>query len=382
MTLQDIALLQMVFSVTFLLVSYPTGILINRYGGKIFSLIACLCVAFYNAFCLFSPCMLFLMIANVIYALGLAFMASSVLTWRASLIQYEGRAKSNYINYLGYLENEYQAIWSLIAGTLGVLLPFFWHSYGYILLFSLTSVIMLIFMILFKRVPYSSIEKKISLKQNILYDIKLIKYPPIIYFTCIYGIIEILYQPVFHFWQPLFCNFYNPFSINENLIMGICFFCVNIVRYIANNWVKRFLLHNSRINLFYFSSVIFSGAGLLFILLGTVVQTVFEGIIYFTVLHGLLSIGFKTIISQYLKIQHHENSASIFSLGSLFGKGLGFCFLLFISLYIHTIGILNIFLRSSVFILLILIILYFWNIWERKGKGKDYEKDFYYGNGS
>jgi len=116
-SLKELALFQIVFNGTSLIVSYPIGVITDKYGSKLLMIIACILLSLYYLICSYYTNNLSLMIfAHILQGLSLSLIIA-MPSWIIESTTEEERKEKNYLNHLGHLDNEIQAIGGVIAGT-------------------------------------------------------------------------------------------------------------------------------------------------------------------------------------------------------------------------------------------------------------------------
>lgn len=364
-TVPDLALLQIFFSTTSLFLNYPTGILADNYSPKPFVLLSCFFMAIYYMICGYSQNLYSLIIAHCLQAFGLSLIMGASSAWIAGWHTKESHNNKNYLNYLGHLTNEIEAIGGIIAGLIGAALSFFLTDNSYAYVFFLTAILMFLTLFVLALIP--SPPKDASPKHAFFIQKKemLRASPPqkgtILFFLSI-GLVTALNQPLFHFWQPFFRNFHTHFSKYETIMFGIYFSTFSISRYVANRILKNEALNNGNVNFFVVAIVLAFFTFLSCFLLSTKLESLLISIILFCILHGCLSVISKIIHDQYIKQEGNRYIARTLSLGEVFGRLFSLCILWLLYLWIDRIGIRGIFFIAS---FLALVLTFNLRAWEK-----------------
>lgn len=368
LSLQDLTLLQIVFSFTSLISNYPMGILSDLYSSKACVLISCIFMSLYYFLCIFSPNMNVLILAHFLQALGLSLMMGASSSWMLSWCETEQQENQNYINYLGHLENEIQAIGGVISGVLGAVLAFVFQEYGYTCVFLITASLMFILFFKLMCIPSNQLKKQkffsftaFSLKIN-FQDEK------IVLFFIATALITALYQPIFHFWQPFFKGFETSQRIDDNILLAICFSLFSATKYFFNRLVRSKIIADTKIEIFQLSMISTVILFCVFLIISVHPRSFIFCCFLFCLLHGALSIISKIINDQYLKNSHGLNVASTISLAEVLGRLFSLGVLFFIYFTINFIGFQGVFFFSSIICVFLLINLNLWRkIFTRRG---------------
>jgi len=158
--------------------------------------------------------------------------------------------------------------------------------------------------------------------------------------------ITAIYQPVFHFWQPLIKLNNNFIELNDNIALGLCFISLSLTRYIVNRLVRKKTTNKTSFFNLLFISIIVSV--IMFLLIGITSSNYIICIIFFSLLHASLSLNSRIISDQYLKISLQGQRSSIFSVAAIFGRVFGLIYLSIIYIIVQYIGVNGIFLTTSI----------------------------------
>lgn len=363
--LPELAILQMVFSSTTLVINYPVGILCDKYGGKYFAYSACLIIGLFYLLCTFAPNLQVLMFAHFLNSIGLSFVGCATSTWIVSLINAENHPTKNYINYLGHLSGEIEAIGGIISGLLGALLVYAFYGQGYIYVFYITSLLMFGLSFVVLSIPASYAKRPVTETKKIMHIVKdnlnqIMHKKEVIFFLLTSSAMVVLYQPIYHFWQPYFAGFDITKTFDESMILGFCFALFSLAKYVFNNYVKGMLLKNDNINLMRMSIILTSLIIPIFYCVAINRNSFVIACILFCVLHGCLSLISRIIGGQYLKTTKEDSAASIMSLGEITGRILTICYFACLYKILPYISIQQIFYISCIIALVILLGLLSW----------------------
>jgi len=365
LALADLAILQMIFSCTTLIINYPVGILCDKYGGKYFAYSACVIIALFYLLCTFAPNLQMLMFAHFLNSIGLSFIGCAASTWIVSLANAENHQTKNYLNYLGHLSGEIEAIGGVISGLLGALLVYSFNGQGYIYVFYITSLLMFSLSFVVLSIPTSYTKKSVAETKKIVQMIKhnlnqIMHKREVMFFLLTSSAMVVLYQPIYHFWQPYFAEFNIAKTYDVSMILGFCFALFSLAKYVFNNYVKGMLLKNDNIDLMRMSIILTSLIIPIFYCVAINSNSFILACILFCALHGCLSLISRIIGGQYLKTTKEDSAASIMSLGEIMGRILTISYFACLYKILPYISIKQVFYISCIISLVILSGLLSW----------------------
>lgn len=364
-SLSDLAILQLVFSSTVLIINYPLGILCDKYGGKWFAYSACLTIAAFYFLCTFASNLNVLVFAHFLNAIGLSFLGCASSAWVVALKNREQHTSKNYINYLGHLSNEIEAIGGVISGLLGATMVYVFDGHGYKYVFYITSALMLCLSFVMLSIPASYNEnnrgtaKKISEILHLNFR-QILHSKEVLYFMLASSLVVVLYQPIFHYWQPYFVGFDVVEHLNENILLGVCFALFSLSKYLFNRHVKVKILDNDNIDLMKMAIGICVVVIPLFNFIAFNQYSLVAACIAFCILHGLLSLVSSVVYGQYLKSSTEGSVSSIMSLSEILGRLLTIGYFALLYKFLEYYQVRQVFYISCVLTATILVILYNW----------------------
>ena len=303
--LKQLATLQFIFTATAFVMEIPTGVVSDKNGKKLAAILGCLITSLFYLLCLAAPIMSWLIIAEIVLAIGLSFTSGSFEAWIVSATRLEYPNNHLKINHLGHLRKEIAGLGNMISGPLGAFLAF---KFGYTVVYLISFLsILAVAVCLFFRDELKN-QHKATTKNFNFDDLKKSRLSKGFFlYTGIAILLSAVYQPMYHFWQPLFekalssSNYVPNFLQNHFATLGLTFFCSNGVVFICNNYIKRKMIFYSNPFLIAIGITILSAIA--FTILG---QNNSKSIIFllfvFSVLHGLLSSLFTIADDQFFKI--------------------------------------------------------------------------------
>lgn len=337
-SLSELAILQLVFSITVLISEIPSGYLSDLWNRKNMVLIGTiLCSIFYIVMYIGDSFETFV-VAEVVYALGLCFISGSFEGW---ISEEAKRCKVNYYE----LSHEWVSrggLYSVIGGMFSIGIAYFLGSFKILYLLIGLGFIIPIYIIIkttytknntheIKKINFISFFETLI---NTFKDKIFIKYS--IMLSIFVGSMQIIY----HFWQPLFFssksqdinNYYSSDGILLMLLHGGIF----LSQYIFNNKLQ--YKENSRI-----ISIQACGAAiiLLTIVIGITMYADYNSIyviiamLLFAIMHGFLSL-IPSRIQDFLSANRDSNDFGVaFSISESLARVTSILVLFIVSLTIE-----------------------------------------------
>lgn len=359
-SLAQIAILKSIYAFFMILFDIPSSYCSKFISYKICVIIGCLFLIGYYLFSLLSPSIFFLVIAEICYSASLSFFSGNIDAWQLAAIKNDYPNDTQKINYYSHLRYELMVKGSFIFSALGVIS---------VLIFSnLKSayVIAVIFSIVvtFAASKLNPLVLKDEKNKQWSIDWKLLTNKRFVIYTCMVCTITLLYQPILHYWQPLFVislGDLNYFGINSREIkkyvltlLGI-FFAYNIGIYIMNYITRKNLLEkiSSRTLAIYTSLIlIFSLTTLPFFSNKNIIFLLFS----FVICHGALSLLSSISGSEFSKQANHTDIALQISFANVFARVISSLFLLTVGCILNYSNFLKLFYSCIPLAVLSLII--------------------------
>ncbi|ALX97301.1 MFS transporter [Serratia fonticola] len=381
-SVSQIAILQMVFSISIFTFELPTGILGDKLGVKQNVILSCLFYALFFPLCTFAPNMYILVIAEVCYALGACFCSGADSTWIKGLVDKlpdKNKESNIYHHYMSYVR-EVNALMNSVSGVIGVIIVILIGSYN--AAYYLCGASFLLLMLFFSKVE-SVTEKKdiqnIKARFNVYLHTKeamqlLVSTKVGIYYILICGFVVAAMQPVFHFWQPFILSqtglLDNATKNQEIIILGGCFFSYSFTKYLFNRYLRKSLLakyNPMKITLWATILAAISMFALIFI------KGQWAPIVIFTLFHSFFSVPMSQFDSEFFKCLNNNNSNTVLSIVSLLARVFGIVSLLIIGVMAESLPLSSAFVFSLICILSVIPITIAWIRYINKieeGKGK------------
>nr|WP_113865688.1 MFS transporter [Brenneria salicis]NMN93192.1 sugar phosphate permease [Brenneria salicis ATCC 15712 = DSM 30166]RBP64053.1 sugar phosphate permease [Brenneria salicis ATCC 15712 = DSM 30166]RLM31086.1 MFS transporter [Brenneria salicis ATCC 15712 = DSM 30166] len=324
-SLPQLAMLQVVFSVTVLLLDFPCAVLADRYSRKYSVIAGVFLTALFYPLCLQSPDMAALFFSEVFYATGICLITGAIDGW----VYHSLNGRQDQFSHYAHLCQRVNSIGSVFTGIAGIGTIYLSGNYffGYII----SGIMMIFIMILFLVVPEeiraeSEGVKKKTVLQNAYETLWIFKNTVgglwFILLTCFFSAgIQIIY----HFWQPIILSNekINHLSGSQMLVLMFCHIGAFSAQYLSNSMMSKYHIsdekYKSSVKYFsFFSAVICIG---LFSLVN-MGQTA-AAVIAFSLIHGFICtvpIGAKSLFFSELNQEQTTHVSGIVGAVSFSGR--------------------------------------------------------------
>ncbi|BET65071.1 MFS transporter [Yersinia pseudotuberculosis] len=336
-TLPQLALLQVVFSATILLLDFPFAVLADRYRRKYSVVAGVLLTGLFYPLCLQAPDMVALILSEIFYAAGICLITGAIDGW---VFHSLGEKQDSFSHY-AHLCQRVSSVGSVIAGVIGIGTIYLSGQYhlGYII----SSIMMLIIFISFimikeeKRTQPSHIEKK-SILQNATETLWIFKNTVggkwFILLICFFSTgIQIIY----HFWQPIILAGKNFTKIDDAqmLILMFCHVGAFSAQYFSNSLMSKYHVADEKYKktVKYFSFI--SALMCVFLYLFVNNNNTVLAIIAFSLIHGFICavpIGAKSLFFSELNPDQTNHVSGLVGAVSFSGRIFSIAVLSIISL--------------------------------------------------
>lgn len=378
-SLKDLAYLQMVFSTTMLLLEFPTGVFADTVSRKTSVLLSCILLSLYYPICFFAPNLTALTTSEVVYGTALSLISGAIQGWLVSSVNHEYEDEKKQISYYNHFVFELAALGMMVSGPIGALIAKKGTTFSFKTVYAVASLSMIFLTVSFSRVveyksePMLATEKhKRKIKDyaraicggtRTIFGTK----PGLLYLG-ISCLITMVYQPVFHFWQPLFLGAQKAHPISQSLIvgltevtlLGIIFFLSNFLSYGINKYVRTQLLATvSPIVIGLVSSLIVS---CLFILIGYMADFSTLGLlVFYCLLRAFLTLLEAVTGTLFYQVAPATELASAISASKVVGRVLAIATLSVIAFLVDKVGLSKIYMLTSVPVFLLVLLFSIWN---------------------
>ncbi|QGY30393.1 MFS transporter [Pantoea cypripedii] len=372
-SVSQIALLQMVFSVAVFLFELPTGILGDKLGVKKNVLISCFFYATFFPLCTYAPNMTLLFLAEICYALGACFISGADSTWIKGLV--DGLPEKNdgsYHHYISYVR-EVNALLTSISGVIGVLIVIILNDFTSV--YYLCGILFFMLMLVFStingvddKVDVAVIKEKFSAYKHMSESIHHLFSTRVgYYYIIVCGFIVGAIQPVFHFWQPFILGqtelLDDKNQKGEIIILGICFFLYSFTKYLFNRYLRKVIFKYYQPMTIILATTILAACSMLALL---IVKGSWTPVVIFALFHSFFSVPMSQFESEYFKYLDKKNSNTVLSIISLMARIFGIISLGIIGLLSDNFGLTSVFAFSFVCIAGIVPITIMWMSYNSK----------------
>ncbi|WP_455475449.1 MFS transporter [Bartonella sp. B17] len=324
-SLAQLALLQVAFSVTVLLLDFPCAVLSDKYQRKYSVMAGVFMTGVFYLLCLQAPNITLLIIAQILYAAGICLIASAIDGW----IYHSLGNKQDHFSHYAHLYHQINSFGSIISGIIGIGTIYYSGQYfmGYIISCLMMGIIFLIFLIVPEEAK--SVIKKNKTKtilQNAKETLWIFQNTVggmwFIFLMCLFSAgIQIIY----HFWQPIILSSGKTDHLNGSqlLILMFCHIGAFSAQYFSNLLMsKQYILdkkYKNSIKYFSFFSAIMCAALYFFVHNNQIAAS----IIAFSLIHGFICtvpIGAKSLFFLELNQEQTQHISGIIGATSFSGR--------------------------------------------------------------
>lgn len=321
--ISQLAILQIVFSLTVLLLDFPLSVLADRYYRKQMVVIGVFFTILFYPLCILSPNITALVFSEIFYAIGICSISGAIEGWVLSALD----GKNEKLSLCAHLCERVASFGSVITGAIGIFVVYFYNSYtsGYLISLASMFVVLGIFLAVSSGDDkyINSAKKENSIIKQARESINLIsKNINGIYFILISCVFTLGVQVIYHFWQPIMLSGRNIGSLSkgELLTLLMCHIGAFSMQYFANYFLPKF---NVQSKMYTLLAVIFSllSSGLCFILFLLITNRHdVLSVVAFSAIHGMISIipvGAQNIFISQLKNQDEKYISGALGIVSL-----------------------------------------------------------------
>lgn len=320
LNIQEIATLQLIFSITIFLLDIPTSVMAVKWGCKKPVLAGVLLTTSFYPLCFFSPNMSAMIFAEILYGAGICCVSGAVDHWALKNADYcQDLFKKNIHN-----AQRWESLGGIIAGLGGVTLLYTSTSYSLGYIFS--SIAMLVVFLSFSLIAEPANKKHISkspVRSTAISLWKLARLRNARFYIMLIAAYTGGIQIVYHFWQPMFLTSYDAQKLEklDYFILAGCHCGAFLAQYIAHTAAACW-------NLQYFRCVLYGTIGstvsviILIILLFQDYKPL--AVIAYVTLHGFICLvptGGKIIFIKSLKSEDQDFAAPMISTSAIAGRG-------------------------------------------------------------
>ncbi|NJQ21771.1 MFS transporter [Enterobacter pseudoroggenkampii] len=306
-SISQLAILQIVFSATVLLLDFPLSVFADRYYRKQIVVIGVFFTIIFYPLCTLSPNFTALLFSEISYAIGICSISGAIEGWVLSSLD----GKHDKFSLCAHLCERVSSFGSVITGTIGIFAVYFYGSYkaGYLISMVLMFIVLGIFLAAKsskKNIRSSSKIEGNFVKQalesiNVISTSRSGKYFILISCTFTLGV-----QVIYHFWQPIMLSDKNIGSISnkELIVLLMCHVGAFSSQYLANSYLPKFNVQSKMYSMLtVIFSILSSGLCIVLFLLITNRHDMLS-VLAFSIIHGMISIipvGAQNIFISQLK---------------------------------------------------------------------------------
>lgn len=312
-SLSQLAMLQVVFSVTMLLLDFPLAVVADRYHRKYSVIVGVFFTLLFYPLCLRSPDIPSLILSEIFYGIGICCISGAIEGW----VLHSLEDKKTFSGY-AHLASRVASLGSIITGITGIGLAYLYQSYlsGYWLSLVLMTVILTLFFLI-KENKNSVTSIPASQSGNVLsYAVKSIH----LLFTSFSGMYYLLIvclftfgiQILYHFWQPIMLSgtVIDKLTTTQLIVLLTCHIGVFTAQYIVNALLPKFDIASRAYRLISLLCAL-SGGLLCLVLLLVVTHYPIVSIVIFSLIHGVTSVIPLSAQNRYLCYLSDEDSIHV-----------------------------------------------------------------------
>lgn len=356
LSIEYVALLQTIFTITTIIIEFPSGILGDKYGHKFCVILGCVFVILYYFLYMFSPNIIMLILAQICYASSLAFVSGSLEAW----ITNSGNSNEN--SKIVSYRNELRTISVLFFSIIGTIVVYFTGE-NYRIVFLIAMVLFTILLLSFLKIKSFNVNFKEKNKfMNVFKES--CKNSNFIYFVICTMLLTSGSQIINLYWQPMFKlideNTNKIFEKNIEVLNEIVFFSFISVTYILMIILRKILPKlNKNFLVLKLSVVVCIVCSFLFG--GSIINNLWINIIIFSIWQGALI--FVEVILQIEILNNIDNNviASTLSAGSSLGNVFSVFVLYYVSQHMTEQNILIFYRYTIIFFVPLFLVILLWN---------------------
>ncbi|KGA43612.1 MFS transporter [Pectobacterium odoriferum] len=299
-TLSQLAFLQVIFSITILVLDFPFAVLADRYRRKYSVVLGVVLTGLFYPLCLQAPDISALILSEISYAAGICLITGAIDGW---VLHSLGDERDTFSHY-AHLCQQVSSIGSVFAGIIGVGAIYYSGEYraGYIISMVLMIFIFISFVLIGDDAvtQNSEVERK-SILRNAKETLWIFKNtvggPWFIFITCMFssGI-----QIIYHFWQPIILSGSDFLHLSHVDMLTIMFCHIGsfFSQYLANSYMSKFHVSDNKYkNVIKYFSII-SSVMCVCLYFMVFKHHIIGAIIAFSLIHGFICtvpVGAKSI---------------------------------------------------------------------------------------
>lgn len=345
--LDDIAFLQVFFSLSLSVFEYPCGYISDRFNPKYVVLLGIIITSTFYFSLACSPGIHTLIFFQILYGIGICMFANSFQNWMGASVNYN---EEDYKNIM-HQSTSVSAILSFFSGNLGIIISYVFNNFSYVYWIAGISLAIPFVRLYIEPKPLKTFIPKNQHCTGFIKTINsIIKEKTWTTYTLIFILFTLSIQIPYHFWQPLFISLnmahINNYSSKSGVLLISIFSGIFLSQFIFNSFIKNMfkstIKNDSFISIFACFSLIISTYFATY-KLGEMVASILS----FFIFHGLSSMIITR--SQY-RISHLGLTNCLtqaLALTTCLSRIVAALFMMTTSTIITTIGIKGIFYISA-----------------------------------
>lgn len=290
-SISELAFLQVIFSVTILLLDFPLSVVADRFYRKQMVVLGVFFTILFYPLCMLSPNIIALILSEVFYAIGICCISGAIEGW----VLGELKTRRNEFSIYAHLCERVSSLGSVITGVIGITAVFIFSSYktGYII----SIIMMIVVFVVFILVSDSKINLDEKRERDSLISHTKESYNIIFnqadgrFFLTISCLFTFGVQIIYHFWQPIMLSGekIGNISTNEMIILLLCHVGAFSAQYLTNLLLPKFdIKGKGYISLAIFFSIFSSLCSV--VLMGLLSnQLNMISILVYSILHGMMA---------------------------------------------------------------------------------------------
>ncbi|WP_455480508.1 MFS transporter [Bartonella sp. B12(2025)] len=324
-SLAQLALLQVAFSVTIILLDFPCAVLSDRYRRKYSVIAGVFMTGVFYLLCLQVPNMTLLIIAQILYAAGICLIASAIDGW----IYHSLSNKQDHFSHYAHLYHQINCFGSIISGIVGIGTIYYSGEYftGYIISCLFMGIIFLIFLTVPEETkPMIEKNKTKTILQNTKETLWIFQNTVggawFIFLMCLFSAgIQIIY----HFWQPIILSGGKIDHLNSTqmLVLMCCHIGAFSAQYFSNLLMSKYHVLDKKYKNSIKCSSFFSAIMCIALYLLVHDNQIAASVIAFSLIHGficIVPIGAKSLFFLELNQKQSQHISGIIGATSFCGR--------------------------------------------------------------
>ncbi|MBN6065560.1 MFS transporter [Aggregatibacter actinomycetemcomitans] len=248
-SLQEIALLQAIFTATIILFEIPLAMFADEYNRKLSVIIGVLTNIVFYILCLKAPNMLYLCFAQIFYGLSASFISGALEGWIINELN-----DNNKYSYYNHLTVKISSIGSILSGVISFLIYKSTKNFTY--LYIISAILMSITLISFVFIPQTiknqaNIDKKQQIEHFLYVYNRVIRKSDIYYYIIISVFFTMIMQVVFFYWQPVV----SYQEKNYEYLLLFCYIGVFLSQFLYNHLISKY---NKKIEYFKYQITLYA----------------------------------------------------------------------------------------------------------------------------